>query len=50
MIKIALALAVVILIFGCAARRVNVDLDSCQERGKIDGTRIGQCEVSQSVK
>ena len=34
----------------CASSRVNVDLESCQDRGKIDGIRVGSCEPVKVVK
>lgn len=38
------------MMVGCASARVNVDLDSCEERGKIDGIRVAQCQPVKVVK
>jgi hypothetical protein len=44
----------VVLLFmvlaGCATARVNVDLDSCEKRGSIDGINVGSCQPVKVVK
>lgn len=49
-IKILLSLLVVLMITGCASSRVNVDMDSCQSRGVIDGIKIFSCDQVKVVK
>lgn len=37
-------------IFGCANAQVNVDFDSCQQRGVLDGVKVAQCKEAKNVK
>lgn len=46
----AFFLVVLLVVSGCATARVNVDLDSCQSRGKIDGIQVGSCIPVKIVK
>jgi hypothetical protein len=39
-----------ILLTGCASSRVNVDFDSCQSRGVLDGVKVSSCETVKNVK
>jgi hypothetical protein len=48
--KFAIAFLLLVIAAGCASTKVNVDLDSCSERGKLDGIRVGQCVPAHNVK
>lgn len=43
-------LLLLLALVGCSSGQINVDLDSCAERGKIDGVRVGQCQPAKMVK
>jgi hypothetical protein len=34
----------------CSTNQVNVDMDSCQQRGVVDGVKIGKCKEAKMVK
>lgn len=34
----------------CASSKVNVDYDSCSERGKLDGVHVYRCNKADMVK
>jgi uncharacterized protein YceK len=46
--KLLLALLVISAITGCSTM-VNVEKESCQERGVLDGKTIEKCKLSHSV-
>ena len=48
--KYFISILFLLTIAGCSTSRVNVDTDSCQSRGVIDGIKVGSCEVVKVVK
>jgi hypothetical protein len=41
--RLLLVMVGLLALGGCASARVNVDLDSCEPRGQIDGIMVGTC-------
>jgi type IV pilus biogenesis protein CpaD/CtpE len=48
--RTVLAVIALVVMAGCASARVNVDLDSCETRGQIDGIRVGSCQPVKVVR
>lgn len=40
----------ILLLQSCAASLVNVDFDTCQQRGVLDGVKVAQCKQVKNVK
>lgn len=50
MLRVIFLVAVLVAVTGCGTARVNVDMDSCESRGKLDGIRVGSCIPVKVVK